>query len=64
MWKWELPNSKEISAALYAYDFDFNLWTDFSRDIKRLVQEGIGSLSLNPDTVVETWLYLAREAKS
>jgi len=27
-----------------------------------LVDEGIESLSLNPDTVVETWLYLAREA--
>jgi len=27
-----------------------------------LVEEGIESLSLNPDTVVETWLYLAREA--
>jgi pyruvate,water dikinase len=25
-----------------------------------LVDEGIDSLSLNPDTVVETWLYLAR----
>ncbi len=31
---------------------------------KWLVEEGIESLSLNPDTVVETWLYLAREAKS
>ena len=30
---------------------------------KWLVEEGIESLSLNPDTVVETWLYLAREAK-
>ena len=30
---------------------------------KWLVEEGIGSLSLNPDTVVETWLYLAKEAK-
>jgi pyruvate,water dikinase len=30
---------------------------------KWLMEEGIESLSLNPDTVVETWLYLAREAK-
>ena len=29
---------------------------------KWLVEEGIESLSLNPDTVVETWLFLAREA--
>jgi pyruvate,water dikinase len=28
-----------------------------------LVKEGIQNLSLNPDTVVETWLYLADEAK-
>ena len=25
-----------------------------------LVEQGIDSLSLNPDTVVETWLFLAR----
>lgn len=30
---------------------------------KWLVEEGIESLSLNPDTVVETWLYLAKELK-
>jgi len=29
---------------------------------KWLMQEGIESLSLNPDTVVDTWLQLAREA--
>ena len=29
---------------------------------KWLVEEGIESLSLNPDSVVETWLYLAQEA--
>ncbi len=28
-----------------------------------LMEEGIESLSLNPDTVVDTWLYLAREAE-
>jgi pyruvate, water dikinase len=30
---------------------------------KWLVEEGIDTISLNPDTVVETWLYLAREAR-
>ena len=29
-----------------------------------LMQEGIDSISLNPDTVVDTWLFLAREAKA
>ncbi|TDR81424.1 phosphoenolpyruvate synthase [Paludibacterium purpuratum] len=28
---------------------------------KWLVEEGIATVSLNPDTVVETWLYLAKE---
>jgi hypothetical protein len=27
-----------------------------------LLREGIGSMSLNPDTVIATWLYLAEEA--
>ena len=30
---------------------DFAVW---------LVEQGIGSLSLNPDTVVDTWLHLAK----
>jgi pyruvate,water dikinase len=30
---------------------DFALW---------LMDEGIDSISLNPDTVLETWLYLAK----
>ena len=30
---------------------------------KWLVEEGIEAISLNPDTVVETWLFLAREAR-
>src|SRR3989441_2251492 len=36
-----------------SHHLDFARW---------LVQEGIESLSLNPDTVVDTWLQLAREA--
>lgn len=31
---------------------------------KWLVQEGIETISLNPDTVIETWLYLAKELNS
>ena len=29
-----------------------------------LVEQGIGSISLNPDTVVETWMMLAKEARA
>lgn len=36
--------------------------SDYPELAKWLVKEGIESLSLNPDTVVKTWLYLAREA--
>ncbi len=35
--------------------------SDYPDLAKWLVSEGIESLSLNPDTVVETWLYLARD---
>ena len=36
--------------------------SDYPELAKWLVKEGVESLSLNPDTVVETWLYLAKEA--
>ncbi|MCF6808506.1 phosphoenolpyruvate synthase [Thiotrichales bacterium 19S9-12] len=29
-----------------------------------LIEEGIGSVSLNPDTIIETWLYLAKMHKN
>ena len=35
--------------------------SDYPEFAKWLVKEGIKNISLNPDTVVETWLYLARE---
>ena len=41
--------------ALAAADPDLARW---------LVEQGIDSLSLNPDAVVETWLYLANGAKT
>lgn len=35
--------------------------SDYPEFAKWLVKEGIKSISLNPDTILETWLYLARE---
>lgn len=35
--------------------------SDYPDFAKWLVEEGIETISLNPDTVVETWLYLAKE---
>lgn len=46
LWTWELADSKEVSAALYAYEFDFKLWSEFARDPSRLVHEGVVHLRL------------------
>ena len=36
LWHWALPNSREISAALASYPFDFELWTRFEqRELER-----------------------------
>ncbi len=53
LWTWALPNSREISAALASYPFDFNLWDRFSqsaleqegRAILRYEQELVGKLA-------------------
>ncbi|HEY2273893.1 MAG TPA: phosphoenolpyruvate synthase [Steroidobacteraceae bacterium] len=36
--------------------------SDYPDLARWLVDQGIGSMSLNPDTVVETWLFLAQQA--
>jgi pyruvate,water dikinase len=36
--------------------------SDYPELARWLVDQGIESMSLNPDTVVETWLFLAQEA--
>lgn len=41
LWKWELPNSKAVSAALRSYPLDFNVWEDLHKlDPKDLVPDG------------------------
>ena len=35
--------------------------SDYPELARWLMEEGIGSISLNPDTVIETWLYLGQE---
>ena len=32
LWHWKLPHSREISAALASYPFDFQLWDHFRQD--------------------------------
>ena len=37
--------------------------SDYPELARWLVDQGIGSMSLNPDTVIETWLFLAQQSK-
>lgn len=32
LWEWKLPRSREVSAALASYPFDFQVWDDFLQD--------------------------------
>lgn len=40
LWRFDLPKSKEVSAALQAYPFEFGVWEELSHDINRLKNEG------------------------
>ena len=50
----DAPAIAALHAASWAIAYDHILRADW------LAQEGIVSISLNPDTVVETWLHLAK----
>lgn len=42
LWNWELPQSREVSAALRSYPFDFEVWDEFMEDngVQSLMVEG------------------------
>lgn len=41
LWRFELPNSREVNAALFSYEYDFAVWSELmSRPIIELVEEG------------------------
>jgi oligoribonuclease NrnB/cAMP/cGMP phosphodiesterase (DHH superfamily) len=42
LWKWKLPSSREVSAAIQSYPFDFELWSNF--DVDELAVEGAAIL--------------------
>ncbi len=44
LWQWQLPRSREISAALASYPFDFEVWDSLRQDI--LEMEGAAILRL------------------
>lgn len=41
LWRFELPNTREIITALFTYEFDFDLWDKLNEDLDRLRDEGI-----------------------
>ncbi len=51
LWHWALPNSREISAALASYPFDFELWTRFEQP--ELEREGRAILRYENELVTK-----------
>ena len=51
LWHWALPNSREISAALASYPFDFELWTQFEQ--RELEREGRAILRYENELVTK-----------
>ncbi|MCC8985040.1 MAG: DHHA1 domain-containing protein, partial [Nitrospira sp.] len=51
LWQWALPNSREISAALASYPFDFELWTRFEQ--RELEREGRAILRYENELVTK-----------
>jgi hypothetical protein len=49
LWRFELPNSREISAALGSYPMDFEVWK--SLDVNDLAREGTAILRFRDQTV-------------
>lgn len=51
LWQWKLPGSREISAALASYPFDFDLWNSFSE--RELEREGRAILRYENELVTK-----------
>ncbi len=51
LWHWVLPNSREISAALASYPFDFELWAQFEQ--RELEREGRAILRYENELVTK-----------
>lgn len=49
LWEWALPWSREVSAAIAAYPYDFHTWDRF--DQERLIQEGTAILRYERELV-------------
>lgn len=62
LWRWELPRSREFSAALGSYPFEFAVWeTLLDRHVTEIMDEGVACLRLK-DQQVEIMAKRARMA--
>lgn len=59
LWKWELPQSREVSAALASYPREFSVWNQLDTDLERLKTEG-GAIRRYKDQLVEATLERVR----
>jgi len=63
LWRWQLPDSREVTAALRSYPLDFDLWDEWLREGKQpadFISEGEAILRYQA-SVVETHVRHARE---
>ena len=51
LWRWEIPGSKAASAALRAYEFDFDIWDKLAANPDELLAGGKVALALTDQTV-------------
>lgn len=54
LWKFELPESREVSAALRSFPFDFDVWDKLVWDVALLKADGRAILRLNEQIVALT----------
>lgn len=56
LWRWELPHSKEVSAALRSYPPFFDVWDSFMTDngVNRLINEGVAILRYQNQQIEES----------
>jgi len=53
LWKWELPESKEVNAAISSFEYDYEVWNDLMRiRIADLVTQGTSILRFQKQMVI------------
>ncbi len=65
LWEWRLPKSREISAALSSYPFDFSVWDGLSQEVLEIEGRAILRLEGNLiDKIVEEAVLVSFEGET